>query len=323
MKREITLSVLPSLLMQPILDGEMGASGLEVRARQARTMDTNARRMAQLEFDVGETSLATYLRGRDQGVRAVALPVFSSNRRLPHGNFRVALHTGIRDLSGLRGHTVAATQYWTASSIWQRQFLLDEYGLAPEDMAWVTFQAERMEGLEVPAALQHRLEDRGRSADELAAAGEIQATLTTGAGSRRDSGAEGRAPALGPAFPDPAGVEREYYDRTGLYPIHHVVVIREELAEREPWIVDSLCDTFIRAKGVAQAREQRGSSASPRAGETTEEMAALFGDGWPYGISANRKTLEAFVDAAHRQGLTSRRYTVDELFASSLPEALK
>src|SRR6185503_7289556 len=101
MPQEITLSVLPSLLLQPLLTGEVEVSGVNLHASQAKNMDENARRMTRLEFDVGETSLATYLRGRDQGVRAIALPVFSSNRRLPHGILRVSLSAGIRDLSAL------------------------------------------------------------------------------------------------------------------------------------------------------------------------------------------------------------------------------
>src|SRR5947208_1897116 len=151
MPHELTLSVLPSLLVEPLLVGEVEVRGVELRASPAKNMDDNARRMTRLEFDVGETSLATYLRGRDQGVRAIALPVFSSNRRLPHGTYRLSRSAGIGDLSQLRGRTIAATQYWTASSVWQREFLLSEYGLRPEDTSWITFQPERMEGLEVPS----------------------------------------------------------------------------------------------------------------------------------------------------------------------------
>src|SRR4051794_21111552 len=135
MSREITLSVLPSLLLEPLLSGEVEIRGFTLRSSLAKNMDDNARRMSRLEFDVGETSIATYLRGREQGVRAIALPVFTSNRRLPHGILRVARSAGIRNLDGLRGRTIAATQYWTASSVWQREFLERECGLGPKDTA--------------------------------------------------------------------------------------------------------------------------------------------------------------------------------------------
>jgi 4,5-dihydroxyphthalate decarboxylase len=323
MPEVMTLSVLPSLLVEPLLTGEVEVRGVRLDATRAKNMDDNARRMTRLEFDVGETSLATYLRGRDQGVRAIALPIFCSNRRLPHGTFRLSLRADIADLSQLRGHTVAATQYWTASSVWQREFLLGEYGLRPEDTSWITFQPERMEGLAVPATLDHRLDDSGRSANDLAAAGLIHATLTPGAAAWRAEAAGETPSAFGPAFPDVAAAERAYYRRTGLYPIHHVIVMREELAMQEPWLVDAVGSAFLQAKEIAQAREQRMSSPSPKAGETTPEMAELFGDAWPYGIRANRRTLEAFLDTAQQQGLTQRRYTIEEIFAAGLPDGLQ
>jgi len=321
MSREITLSVLPSLLLEPLLSGEVEISGFTLRSSLAKNMDDNARRMSRLEFDVGETSIATYLRGREQGVRAIALPVFTSNRRLPHGILRVARSAGIRNLDGLRGRTIAATQYWTASSVWQREFLERECGLGPKDTAWITFQPERMEGLEVPPSLNHRLEHE-RSAAELADAGLIQATLTPGAASWGAKGNE-ISSAFGPAFPDVGAAEAEYFRRTGLYPMHHVIVVKEELLEEEPSIVEAIGSAFVRAKQIAQAREQRVRSASPKSGETSLEMAELFGDGWPYGIEANRVSLDAFLHTAHEQGLVQRRYSIDEIFVAGLPDGLR
>jgi 4,5-dihydroxyphthalate decarboxylase len=323
MSREITLSVLPSLLVEPLLSGEVEIPGVTLHASLAKNMDDNARRMTRLEFDVGETSLATYLRGREQGVRAIALPIFTSNRRLPHGTYRLSRHAGIRDLSELRGRTIAATQYWTASSVWQREFLSSEYGLRPEDTSWITFQPERMEGLEVPAGLDHRLDESGRSANDLAEAGLIHLTLTPGAAAWRSEQPGESQPSFGPAFPDVAAAEREYYRRTGLYPMHHVMAMREELAMQEPWLVEAVAGAFLRAKEIAQAPEERKSSPAPKAGQTTPELGELFGDAWPYGIGPNRATLEAFLDTSHEQGLVGRRHTIDEIFAPGLPEALQ
>jgi 4,5-dihydroxyphthalate decarboxylase len=120
-----------------------------------------------------------------------------------------------------------------------------------------------------------------------------------------------------------AAAEREYYQRTGLYPMHHVMVMRADLAAQEPGLVEAVGSAFLRAKELAQAREERVPSPAPKAGETTPEMADLFGDAWPYGIRANRRTIEAFLDTAHQQGLTGRRYTVEELFAPGLPAGLE
>jgi len=264
--------------------------------------------MLELEFDFGEVSMGTFIRGRDRGIPLVALPIFTNSRQFLNVNLHVAARSGIRDLSELRGRTLGAPQYWTASSLWQRQFLRDFYGLEAEDMSWVTVQPERMEGLEFPAGVRHRLETE-RTMDELAEAGELDA-VTTALGRRSDT--SGQPSALVPFFPDRAAAQRAYYERTGIYPLQYVVVTRQDLAEREPDVVARVCDAFVQAKAIAASR---GPLAAP-------ELVELVGDPWPYGLSANRKTLEAFVSEAHRQGATSHPFRVDELFANQLPPSM-
>jgi 4,5-dihydroxyphthalate decarboxylase len=177
-------------------------------------------------------------------------------------------------------------------------------------MNWVTFQPERLEGLEVPAHLDHRLEIAGRSSEELAAAGELDATLSRGAGRVRERETADAKPLLGLAFADPVAASHEYYQRTGVYPVQHVVAMREKLAD-DAAVVESVCEAFSQAKEVARTKE------------ATPETNDFLEDAWPYGISANRNTLEAFVGAAHEQGLTSRLYSVEELFPANLPDAMR
>jgi len=283
-------------------------AGIDLQPRQSKSIDDTSRRMLELEFDFGEVSIGTFIRGRDRGIPLVALPVFTNSRQFLNVNLHVAARAGIRDLSELRGRTLGAPQYWTASSLWQRQFLRDFYGLEAEDMSWVTFQPERMEGLDVPAGVRHRLETE-RTAEELAEAGELDAVTTASA---RRSDESGRPPALVPFFPDRAAGQRAYYEKTGIYPLQYVVVTREELADREPEVVAQVCDAFVQAKEIAASR-------APLA---APELIQLVGDPWPYGLSANRKTLEAFVAEAHRQGATSHQFRLDELFPKQLPPSM-
>ena len=315
--REVTIVVLPSPRTRPLLDEEVTSRGSSLRVTGAAGIDENSRAMANLEFDLAEVSIATYLRARDQGIPLIGLPIFASARNFPQSSFQVSVRSAIHDLSELHGRIVGASQYWTASSIWQRQFLRQMYGLTPRDITWVTFQPERLEGLQIPPGVRHRLETSGRSAAELAVAGELDATLTRGAGRVRDRGSDDRDPVLVSAFPEPAAAQREYYLRTGVYPIQHLVVMRDELARDGPSIVADACDLFVEAKRLAHAGERSGTPGS--SGEPSE----FLGDPWPYGISANRKTLLAFVEAAHEQGLTSQRYSVEDLFAGNLPEAMR
>jgi 4,5-dihydroxyphthalate decarboxylase len=200
-----------------------------------------------------------------------------------------------------------------SSSIWQRQILRQMYGIAAEDLRWVTLQPERG-NMSVPNGVPHRFEDGGRSAEDLAAVGDIDASFTPGGGRDAEGGS------LVPAYPDRDGAQREYFERTGIFPIMHITVMKQELAEREPWIVESICEAYTRAKEKATAGQMPTQSESPTAGETTEEMVQLMGDDpWPYGVAANRKALEAFVETAHEQTLTGKRHKVEDLFPSNLP----
>ena len=315
--REVTVVVVPSPRTRPLLDEEITSRGARLRVIEGAGIDGNSRAMENLGLDIAEVSIGTYLRARDQGIPIIGLPIFASARNFPHSSFQISVHSTIRDLSDLRGRIVGASQYWTASSIWQRQFLHQMYGLAAQDITWVTFQPERLEGLQIPSDVRHRLESGGRSAAELASSGELDATLTRGAGRTRDRGAQDQAPVLVPAFPDPAAAQRDYYARTGVYPIQHLVVMREELAHDEPAIVAEVCDLFVEAKRLAQAHEAAETSGPP------DGPSEFLEDPWPYGISANRKTLDAFVEAAHEQGLTRQLFGVEGLFAGDLSESMR
>jgi 4,5-dihydroxyphthalate decarboxylase len=314
---EATFCVMPSVLTDPIRKGEIVPEGVLLNVLEPESIDANSRRMLDVEFDIGEMAFGTYARAVDDGVPILGLPLFTSGRRFLQPGFHFAARSGIRDLAELKGRTVAAPQYWMSSTVWQRQILRQRYGIGAEDLRWVTLQPERGK-LGVPSGIPHRFEDGGRSVQDLAVAGEIDASFTTG------GGREPVGDALVPAFPDRVAAQRDYFHSTGIFPIMHITVMRRDLAEREPWVVGSICEAYQHAKEAATAGREPTRSASPTAGETTEEMLELMGDDpWPYGISANRKTLEAFVEAAYEQKLTSRRYGVEELFPSSLPDAFK
>jgi 4,5-dihydroxyphthalate decarboxylase len=207
-------------------------------------------------------------------------------------------------------------QYWMSSSVWQRKILQDMYGVTPGEVNWVTVQPERLKELTFPAGVSVQQNTSGRNPRELLEAGEIDAVLSPGGG--RD---EARSGDIVAAFPDNTSAQREYYQKTGIFPIMHVTAIKEELAKDKPWVVASLCEAYDEAKKLARSRESIRSSDSPKAGETTEEMKQLMGDDpWPYGLKANRKPLETFVKAASEQRLVNRPITIKDLFSSSLPD---
>jgi 4,5-dihydroxyphthalate decarboxylase len=124
-------------------------------------------------------------------------------------------------------------------------------------------------------------------------------------------------------FENPGTLERAYYARTRIFPIMHTVVIRRSLYEENRWIARALYDAFKSAKKLlndfylAQEAQLHRFLMIPWLAEHVGENRRLLGnDPWPYGISKNRETLQAFVRHHHEQGLSDRAYAIEELFAS-------
>jgi 4,5-dihydroxyphthalate decarboxylase len=148
----------------------------------------------------------------------------------------------------------------------------------------------------------------------MVAAGELDAFV----GARRPATFGARVRRL---FPDFRRVEREYYDKTGIFPIMHTLVLREELARQHPWLPRSLYDVFVEAKRLAYERLQFTAAlpvSLPWLVAEAEETRAVMGDDpFPYGVARNRKTLETLAGYTFRQGLAPRRLELREMFSES------
>jgi 4,5-dihydroxyphthalate decarboxylase len=201
------------------------------------------------------------------------------------------------------------------SSVWHRLVLRQVHGVRQEEVYWVTTAPERMGALGMPPGVDVRQDTTGRSTRDLMLAGEIDAMM-----SGRPS-----APGSGPdepvaAFPDLVAAQRDYYRKTGMFPIMHLVAMKEELAAKEPWLVESLCDAFTRAKDQGREEALGDPRDGPIAGGTAEDARALLGDDpWPYGLGPSRDVLQTFLNDVRDQGLLERPLAVEDLFASNLP----
>ena len=313
---ELTLSVIPSPLTRPVLSGQVTVPGVTLRAQEAKSVDDNSRRMLDLAFDVGEMSLATFVKACEQGVPLVALPLFTG-RRFLQPSVSVARSSGIRDLAEVRGKRVGLPQFWMTSSVWHRLVLRQMHGVSQEQVTWVTTAPERMEALGMPAGVEVRQDTTGRSPRELLEVGEIDAIMSPRGGLTAD-------PVATSAFADPVAAQREYYQRTRIFPIMHMVVMKEDLAEREPGLVAGLCEAFDGAKATGLAEAMEDPRERPITGAEPEDVRSLMGDDpWRYGIEPNRHVLETFLRDARDQCLIQRPLAVDELFARNLPEAFR
>jgi 4,5-dihydroxyphthalate decarboxylase len=248
----------------------------------------------------------------------VALPVFPS-RVFRHGYIFVNTRAGIRAPKDLEGRRVGVPLYTQTAATWVRGHLMHEYGVKLDTIRWVQGAVEKSGShgsphapqLLQPVAIESN--SSGRSLEDLLAAGEIDALI----GSRKPP-TLGRSPDIARLFPDFRAVEREFWLRTRIFPIMHLVAIRRELYGQHPWIADSLYKAFVESKARALTRMRYGGSLSvmlPWLMSEVEEVDQLFGgDAWPYGIERNRTTLEALVQYMVEQNFIARAMPVEELF---------
>lgn len=278
-------------------------------------------RMAgELEFDVAEFSCSEYVCLVDRGTCPfVALPVFPS-RVFRHGFVCVNRNGAIRDPRELAGKRIGVPLYTQTAAIWVRGLLEEEYGVDLDGVEWVqgAVMAPGPHGspsaspMRTPPA-QLSVNESEQSLAELLVDGEIDAIL----GTFVDDAVRAH-PELVRLFPDFREAERDYFGRTGVFPMMHLVVIRDDVYEADPWIADRLFDAFEAAKDWA-AGQLRASNAQrymlPWLLDDLDEIDTVFdGDAWAYGLEPNRAAMETLVRYMHRQGFIEDEIPVDELF---------
>jgi 4,5-dihydroxyphthalate decarboxylase len=276
------------------------------------------RRMVRdLEFDVCELAPTTFLIARAHGVPIVALPVFLT-RRFHHGGLLVRPEAGVGEPKDLEGRRVGVRAWSVTTGVWTRGIFAAEYGLDCAKVTWVVDDEEHVRALRLPDNVVHAPE--GTSLAAMMAAGALDAGFEANAGIGRSGSPTGGGwqqadtahyPDL---FPDAAAREAEWYRRTGIYPMHGTLVVKEEVLAREPWLAGALFDAFARAKN-AWLRDFESGAADSTSDRKYRGLSRIVGpDPLPYGISANRASLEALADIAFSQQLTPVRVRIEDAF---------
>ncbi len=297
-----------------LLDGSVAVDGADLQVIPLSNAWARHQRMLQHEeFDACELSTSSFLLARDRGQAFVGLPVFPY-RMFRHGYVWCAARANIRQPGDLRGKRIGVGMYQITTAMWVRGFLQHDYGVAPEDLTWVTELPELVPLGGTPRA-RIELAPTGARIEDLLLAGEIDAMIAV----------EGVPPALvgrpevHRLFPDYRAVEIDYYRRTGLFPIMHTVVVRAALLAAHPWLAVNLVEAFRAAKqrGYAYARFPRVSSLAWFPVYQEEERAVLGPDPYPYNFADNRAAIAAMCAYSDEQGMVSRLFAPEELFAPS------
>jgi 4,5-dihydroxyphthalate decarboxylase len=307
----------------PLRTGAVRPDGVELEVLALEPEEMFYRMARHRDFDVSELSLSTYTVLRGRGEPLIAIPVFPSFA-FRHSAIFVRGDAGIREPRDLVGKRVGVPKYHMTAAVWVRGILEDEYGVSPGDLLWFEGgegAAVKEVDVTLPPGLRHHLVPGDRTLGQLLAAGELDAFI----GARRPAApaGSGGAPARR-LFPDFRRVERAYFEKTGIFPIMHTVVLKEELARAHPWLPRALYEAFCEAKRIAYRRLADTATLPyvlPWLVAEVEETRALMGeDPFPYGVRRTRKTVETLAGYAFRQGLAPRRLTAAELFCESLLE---
>ena len=289
-------------------DGTVTPEGAAFDFEEIPVLVQGFRRMVRgLEFDVCEMALTTYLTAKAHGVAFTAVPAFLV-RGFHHNAITVDTRHGISSPKDLEGRKVGVNRGYTVTTgVWARSILADEHGVDLDSITWVLSGDEHVAEYRPPANVVPA-PDR-RTLDEMLASGELAAVV----------GVDIDSPDVRPLLPDPEAAAYAALEHRGLWPINHLVVIRDELLDQHPDLGRRVFDAFAESK--------RRYVDQLRAGTVPEETAtdrmhrkvmALTGgdDPLPYGIEPNRGVLEQLLRTAVDQKILDRAPRLEDVFTA-------
>jgi ABC-type nitrate/sulfonate/bicarbonate transport system substrate-binding protein len=308
-----------------LADGTVQPDGIELSYSTRVQVGEIMERVLKGEYDVAELGFTYYLRSLEApNPPFIAIPVFP-NRLFRHGAIFVNTRAGIAEPRDLIGKKVGELhRYGHDAGIWAKGALSDDYGVPAKSFNYYVGPLDKPAAQgdwAAPAAPEgvriHPL-GSGQTLDAMLEKGEIDALFSAWIPPSLRAGSANVAR----LFVDYEAVERDYFRRTGIFPIMHTVVIRREVYDRNPWVAAALVEAFQKAKAIAENAYRAGSIfftpslMIPWVASLQDRNRALLGDDfWPYGIARNREVLETVLRYHREQSLLTRDWSVEELFA--------
>jgi len=314
---------------RPIIDGSVRPDGIDLIVSVAHPSEIFWRQLSYEEFDASEMSMSSFLilvAGGDK--RWAALPVFTS-RTFFHTWSLVRSDSGIAKPADLKGKRIGVPEYQQTAALWARGVLQHEFGVSPTDMEWYMERTEERShgghtGFTPPPGVRFNRIPAEKSMASMLLSGELDASLLYIADrnlvDRSGVDLTGNA-AVRTLFADPAAEGARYYQKTGLFPINHGMVVKRSVLDQHPWVAINLY------KAMAEARDRVAARSRSLAGVyfdlgllPQDKRSALDVDPYPYGVQGNLKVLQTIAEYSHEQGLTPRVVKLDEVFAPSTLE---
>jgi len=299
-------------IVRPLINSRVNVDGVDLTI--LTDMDSATRHWRFInnrEFDIAEVSCSSYLAARDNDLPFRAIPVFL-HRRFRHGFMFINASKGISKPADLKGRRIGVKTMMTTAVLWMRGILQHDYGVPLSSIEWVA-EIEDDVKVTLPADIKYSCLPNNKSVETMLAEGELDAVFH----SDFVKPFIAKDPRVVRLFPDHKAEEVAYYQRTGIFPIMHVLGLRQALAEEHPWLAINLFRAFNEAKAVAMKR-----MVNPRIvplawyRATWEEQERILGpDPWEYGLTErNRRNLETLASYSHEQGLIKKNPALEQLF---------
>ena len=309
--------------VQGLKTGAVPVAGCEVNYFHLPPSSAFPRLMRNHEFQVCEMSLSTYMLSRSRyDLPYRAIPVILS-RVFAHCSIWVRSDDGVAAPEDLKGRTLGMPNYHFTRGLAVKGTLADEFGIEHGDMKYrfggvdAGFDHAYVEAFEVPEGVEAAAAPPGRSLSEMLLDGEIDAI----AAARDPEIFRAGHPGVRRLFPDFRAAERAYWERTRVWPVMHVLGIREDVLEKHEWLPLNLMAAFEISKQRAIARLHELDALTvtlPWLVAEAEATEALMGaDYWPFGVEPNRPTLDAMTRWSFEQGISAFKWEPDDLFVES------
>ncbi len=310
-------------------DGTVKIEGVDATFHSGRIVtDIFEAMITRRAYDVSELGMTYFLRSMESdGAPFLLMPVFLV-RCFRHSAIYINKHSGVarpEDLAGKRIGELAL--YGHDAGVMPKGMLSDDYGVKPEQSRWIIgsidFPLDPVNFVShpVPSGVEVEWSGKGVDLGEMLERGEIDALIAADV----PKCVLEKSPNVGRLFEDYEDVEQAYFRRTGIFPIMHAVAVTRELAERNPTAVRAIYDGFLAAKNQMEQQYVKGMTFNnmtimlPWLTKQIGDFRDVLGtDWWPYGIDANRAAIDAVLRYHYEQGLTKRRYAIEDIFVPSL-----
>ncbi len=268
-------------------------------------IDGLRRMVRNMEFDVSEMALTTYVCARAYGKRFTALPIFLA-RAFHHGAISYNTKAGIRSPKDLEGRRVGVNRGYTVTTgVWARSVLQHQYGVDLNKITWILSGDEHVAEYRPPINVVPI--EEGRTLTEMLESGELAAGIGVASDSKD----------VAPLVPNAAEAGFEALRQSGHYPINHLVVVKDEVLAAHPDLAVQIFHAFSQAKNLYVERLKNNQVVNPTAADDMYRrvMEITGADPLPYGIAPNRAMLEQAVRSVLEQGIITQGAKIDTLFA--------